>query len=105
MTMLPGVDVELTFQRETPVGGSWYATLETIEGPVDALVFANNGTTFMQGGIGPKVTMKIHATNPNPAQRNRARLHIVARDATEERTYEVTEAALRWNIIISQPIN
>ncbi len=105
VTMLPGVDVELTFQLETPVGGSWYATLETIEGPVDALVFANNGTTFMQGGIGPKVTMKIHATNPNPAQRNRARLHIVARDATEERTYEVTEAALRWNIIISQPIN
>lgn len=71
---------ECSFRLETPEEGTWYASLETVGGEYDALVFVDAGgspVTRPHGAVGAPATLRIKAVHPYASGLpNKAVLHV-----------------------------
>ena len=70
------------FRISTPVGATWYATFETVEGVYGAFMFLDaegNEVTSVSGKVGEPAQLKIITTNTAPTDRSSAILRIATR--------------------------
>lgn len=66
---------ECTFTIDTPVGGTWYASLIPVSGNYDAFTF--EGET--SGEVGKQATLRIKTTQDDVTENSKAELQIVVR--------------------------
>ena len=82
-----------TFRISTPVGATWYATFETVEGVYGAFKFLDadgNEVPSVSGKVGDLAKLSIITTNTAPTVRSSAILRIVTR-TSDGRTMIVKE--------------
>ena len=81
------------FRISTPVGATWYATFETVEGVYGAFKFLDadgNEVPSVSGNVGDPAELSIITTNTAPTVRSSAILRIVTR-TSDGRTMIVKE--------------
>ncbi|MBP3774276.1 MAG: hypothetical protein ILA34_02870 [Bacteroidaceae bacterium] len=109
VTLIPSTTAVCYFSFNTPVSGTWYATLETIGGTYGAIVFDNGtpeGTLTMSGSVGPRATLRIRSTIAvNTEQRNRARITFAVRNQAGDKVYRADKGVMGAAIEILQPVD
>ncbi len=73
--MIYATTAECTFTIDTPVGGTWYASLIPVSGNYDAFAFEGEAS----GEVGKPATLRIKATQDDVTENSKAELQIVVR--------------------------
>lgn len=73
--MIYATTAECTFTIDTPVGGTWYASLIPVSGNYDAFVFEGEAS----GEVGRQATLKIKTAQDDVTENSKAELQIIVR--------------------------
>lgn len=73
--MIYDTTAECTFTIDTPVGGTWYASLIPVSGNYDAFAFEGEAS----GEVGKSATLRIKTTQDDVTENSKAELQIVVR--------------------------